>query len=135
MSRLLYVDNLSVTFDGFKAINGLSFEIGEKELRAIIGPNGAGKTTVMDLITGKTQPDSGTIRWGEKSASLIKKPESKIAQLGIGRKFQKPTVLESQTVYENLLMALANPRNPFSVLFYKKNFEDNEIIADRKSVV
>ena len=71
MSRLLYVDNLSVTFDGFKAINGLSFEIGEKELRAIIGPNGAGKTTFMDLITGKTQPDSGTIRWGEKSASLI----------------------------------------------------------------
>ena len=66
---------------------------------------------------------------GRKSASLIKKPESKIAQLGIGRKFQKPTVLESQTVYENLLMALANPRNPFSVLFYKKNFEDNEIIA------
>ena len=129
MSRLLYVDNLSVTFDGFKALNGLSFEIGEKELRAIIGPNGAGKTTFMDLITGKTQPDSGTIRWGEKSASLIKKPESKIAQLGIGRKFQKPTVLESQTVYENLLMALANPRNPLSVLFYKKNFEDNEIIA------
>ena len=119
MAQLLHVDNISVAFDGFKAINGLSFDIGQTELRAIIGPNGAGKTTFMDIVTGKTRPDSGDVRWGYRGISLLRSTEAQIAQLGIGRKFQKPTVFESQSVYDNLLMALANNRSPFSVLSYK----------------
>ena len=87
MASLLHVDNVSVAFDGFKAVDGLSFEIGETELRAIIGPNGAGKTTLMDIITGKTKPDSGDVRWGNNWVSLLRKSEHQIAQLGIGRKF------------------------------------------------
>ena len=128
MSQLLHVDNISVSFDGFKAINSLSFDIGSSELRAIIGPNGAGKTTFMDIVTGKTRPDSGDVFWGPKSHSLLRKSEAEIAQLGIGRKFQKPTVFEAQTVYENLLMALAKPRGPLSVLFYRQNEVDNKKI-------
>ena len=130
MSTLLQVDNISVAFDGFKAINDLSFEIGDAELRAIIGPNGAGKTTFMDIVTGKTRPDAGDVRWGEKNISLIGKSESKIAQLGIGRKFQKPTTFEAQSVYQNLLMALANNRNPFAVLGYRKSADDEAKIAE-----
>ena len=135
MPTLLQVDNISVAFDGFKAINGLSFDIGHAELRAIIGPNGAGKTTFMDIVTGKTRPDSGDVRWGKKSTSLIRKSESKIAQLGIGRKFQKPTTFEAQTVYKNLLMALANNRNPFAVLRYKKSSQDETKIAEIASLI
>ncbi|MBP0482505.1 urea ABC transporter ATP-binding protein UrtD [Sagittula salina] len=123
MSTLLEMSGVSVSFDGFKAINNLSFQIGEPELRAIIGPNGAGKTTFMDIITGKTKPDEGRITWGEKNISLLGKSESQIAREGIGRKFQKPTVFEAQTVRENLAMALRNPRGPFDVLFYKKTQE------------
>ncbi|MGB2464085.1 MAG: ABC transporter ATP-binding protein, partial [Candidatus Puniceispirillaceae bacterium] len=128
MAQLLHVDNISVAFDGFKAINGLSFAIGQAELRAIIGPNGAGKTTFMDIVTGKTRPDSGDVRWGDKGVSLLRRTEAQIAQLGIGRKFQKPTVFESQSVYENLLMALANNRSPFSVLSYKRSQNDDDKI-------
>ncbi|SNS34626.1 urea ABC transporter ATP-binding protein UrtD [Antarctobacter heliothermus] len=117
---LLELSGVSVSFDGFKAINNLSFQIGEPELRAIIGPNGAGKTTFMDIITGKTKPDDGHILWGDKGISLLGLSESAIAREGIGRKFQKPTVFEAQTVRENLAMALKNPRGPFDVLFYKK---------------
>lgn len=117
MSTLLEVSGVSVTFDGFKAINNLSIQIAEPELRAVIGPNGAGKTTFMDIVTGKTKPDTGRIIWGERSISLIGKSESEIAQTGIGRKFQKPTVFESQTVRENIVMALKNPRRPFDLLF------------------
>ena len=124
MTQLLHVDNISVAFDGFKAINGLSFDIARAELRAIIGPNGAGKTTFMDIVTGKTRPDSGDVRWGDKGLSLLRRTEAQIAQLGIGRKFQKPTVFESQSVHDNLLMALANNRNPFSVLSYKSSQND-----------
>lgn len=116
MSALLEVSGVSKSFDGFKAIDNLSFSIGEVELRAVIGPNGAGKTTFMDLVTGKTRPDSGTIRYGPLSRSLTGMSEARIAQAGIGRKFQKPTVFEDQTVVENLVMALKSPRNPFSVL-------------------
>ena len=97
MITLLEVDNVSVSFDGFKAVNNLSFTIGYNELQAIIGPNGAGKTTFMDIITGQTKPDSGNILWGEKSTNLIKKNETEIALLGIGRKFQKPTVFENKS--------------------------------------
>ena len=117
MSTLLEVSGVSVSFDGFKAINNLSIQIGDTELRAIIGPNGAGKTTFMDIVTGKTKPDEGYLIWGEKSSSLLDMSESQIAQAGIGRKFQKPTVFEEQTVRENITMALKNPRRPLDLLF------------------
>ncbi|MBW4981611.1 urea ABC transporter ATP-binding protein UrtD [Mameliella sp. CS4] len=127
---LLELSGVSVSFDGFKAINSLSFQIGEPELRAIIGPNGAGKTTFMDIITGKTKPDEGHVLWGDKGISLLGMSESAIAREGIGRKFQKPTVFEAQTVRENLAMALKNPRGPFDVLFYKKTKQGAERIEE-----
>ena len=119
MPTLLELSGVSVTFDGFRAINNLSFQIGEPELRAVIGPNGAGKTTFMDIVTGKTRPDTGTVLWGERSQSLLGLSESAIAMAGIGRKFQKPTVFEAQTVRENLAMALRASRGPFDVLVWK----------------
>jgi len=134
MTTLLEVSGVSVTFDGFRAINNLSIQFAEAELRAIIGPNGAGKTTFMDIVTGKTKPDEGYVIWGEKSVSLLGMSESQIAMAGVGRKFQKPTVFEAQTVRQNLAMALKNPRGPFSVLFHKKtpkNGERIEHIADQ----
>lgn len=120
MNTLLEMSGICKSFDGFQAINNLSLQIGEPELRAVIGPNGAGKTTFMDIITGKTRPDSGTIKYGEENMSLIGLSESAIARLGIGRKFQKPTVFEAQTVRENLAMALKNPRSPWATLFHRK---------------
>ena len=116
MSALLEVSGVSKTFDGFRAIDDLSFSINEPELRAIIGPSGAGKTTFMDLVTGKTRPDTGTIRYGELSRDLTRMSEAQIARAGIGRKFQKPTVFEDQSVAENLAMALRAARNPLTVL-------------------
>ena len=130
MTTLLEMSGVSVSFDGFKAINNLSFQIGEPELRAIIGPNGAGKTTFMDIITGKTRPDEGRVLFGEKSVSLLKMSESQIARAGVGRKFQKPTVFEAQTVRENLAMALANKRGPFDVLFYRESKRGAERIEE-----
>ncbi|MFU8824450.1 urea ABC transporter ATP-binding protein UrtD [Yoonia sp.] len=125
---LLEVSGVSVTFDGFRAINNLSIAIGEPELRAVIGPNGAGKTTFMDIVTGKTRPDEGRVLWGELSTDLVKMSESQIAKAGIGRKFQKPTVFEDQTVRANLSMALKNKRGPFSVLMWKATHADNDRI-------
>ncbi len=119
MSTLLEVSDVSVSFDGFRAINNLSFHIGPAEMRAIIGPNGAGKTTFMDIVTGKTKPDKGRVIWGAHRLSLLGLSEARIAREGIGRKFQKPTVFEDQSVEENLLMALQNRRGPLSVLFYR----------------
>ena len=130
MSTLLELSGVSVTFDGFRAINNLSFQIGEPELRAVIGPNGAGKTTFMDIVTGKTRPDEGRVMWGDKGISLIGMSESAIAREGIGRKFQKPTVFEAQSVRENLAMALKNPRGPFDVLFYRKTAKGAEKIEE-----
>jgi urea transport system ATP-binding protein len=133
MSTLLEVSGVSVSFDGFRAINNLSVQFAEAELRAIIGPNGAGKTTFMDIVTGKTKPDEGRIIWGEKNISLLGLSESQIAMEGIGRKFQKPTVFEEQTVRQNLAMALKNPRSPLAVLMHKKtrrNAERIEVIAE-----
>ncbi|WP_170561361.1 urea ABC transporter ATP-binding protein UrtD [Ruegeria atlantica] len=130
MNTLLEVSGVSVTFDGFRAINNLSFQIGEVELRAVIGPNGAGKTTFMDIITGKTRPDEGRVIWGEKSLSLLGLSEAKIAQAGIGRKFQKPTVFEDQTVHENLLMALQNKRGWLHVLFYRTSTDDLQKVEE-----
>ncbi len=128
MTILLEANGLNVSFDGFKAINNLSFSIAHNELRAIIGPNGAGKTTFMDIITGKTKPDSGTVLWGKKNLSLLRMSEAKIVELGISRKFQKPTLIESQTVFDNIMLSLKKPRNPISTLLYKISSNDKKEI-------
>ena len=124
MSALLEVDDVSVSFDGYKAINHLSFSINQGDLRAIIGPNGAGKTTFMDIVTGKTRPDSGKVEWGWPSRNLLKLSVSEIARLGIGRKFQRPTVFEDQTVKDNLILSLNKNRDPVSALFYRASKAD-----------
>ncbi|WP_067218873.1 urea ABC transporter ATP-binding protein UrtD [Stappia indica] len=121
---LLYLDGVSVSFDGFKALNNLSFLIGRNEMRAIIGPNGAGKTTMMDVITGKTRPDTGTLLFGEK-LDLTRHDEAEIAGFGIGRKFQKPTVFESHTVEDNIALALKASRGPFATLFHRREREES----------
>ena len=115
-SALLYLDGVTVSFDGFKALNQLSLAIDPGEMRAIIGPNGAGKTTMMDVVTGKTRPDKGEVLFGG-AVDLTRLDEAAIAELGIGRKFQKPTVFESHTVADNLLLALKNPRGVWATLF------------------
>ncbi len=133
IATLLEVSGVTVTFDGFRAINNLSIQFPPTGLRAIIGPNGAGKTTFMDIVTGKTKPDEGHVIWGEENVSLLGLSESDIATRGIGRKFQKPTVFEAQTVRQNLAMALKNPRSPFAVLTHRKtpqNAAKIEAIAD-----
>jgi urea transport system ATP-binding protein len=115
-SPILYLDGISVSFDGFRALNALSLVIDRGEMRAIIGPNGAGKTTMMDVITGKTRPDDGTASFaGQHDLTVL--DEAHIANLGIGRKFQKPTVFESHTVWDNLLLALRAPRGVWPTLF------------------
>ena len=131
---LLYLDNVSVSFDGFKALNSLSLVIEPGELRAIIGPNGAGKTTMMDIITGKTRPDEGEVFF-EDMVDLTKQDEADIARLGIGRKFQKPTVFESHTVWDNLELALNRKRGVFSTLFYRLSAEDKARIEEILSTV
>src|SRR6201998_4987046 len=103
-SALLYLDGVHVAFDGFKAINNLSLTLEPGEMRAIIGPNGAGKTTMMDVITGKTRPDEGDVYF-EGRHDLTKLDETEIAELGVGRKFQKPTVFENHTVSDNIFFA------------------------------
>ena len=113
---VLYLDGVSVSFDGFKAINGLSLVLEPGEMRAIIGPNGAGKTTMMDIITGKTRPDEGIVIFDGKH-DLTRLDEAQIADMGVGRKFQKPTVFDSHTVADNIRLALAGPRTTLSALF------------------
>tara|TARA_X000001036_G_scaffold106040_1_gene99156 strand:+ start:4136 stop:4876 length:741 start_codon:yes stop_codon:yes gene_type:complete len=135
MSDILEVKNISVAFDGFKAINNLSFSIGAREMRAIIGPNGAGKTTFMDIITGKTKPDFGDVIWGERNISLLRKSESQIAQLGVGRKFQKPTVFENKTVEDNLMISLSNRRTFFFALTYDYNEQEKMRVAEIAELV
>lgn len=130
MTALLEVSGACVSFDGFRAINNLTFTIGPQELRAIIGPNGAGKSTFMDIVTGKTRPDSGSVMFGEKSTSLLKLSEAQIARIGVGRKFQRPTVFEDQTVTENLTLALKAARSPWRVLMWRKASADVARIAD-----
>lgn len=130
MSTLLEVSGVSVSFDGFRAINNLSFQIAEAELRAVIGPNGAGKTTFMDIVTGKTKPDEGRVFYGDRGDNLLGMSESRIAQIGVGRKFQRPTVFEDQSVFANLMMALRKRRSPLSVLFFKPSREDNDKVAE-----
>ncbi|WP_336058071.1 urea ABC transporter ATP-binding protein UrtD [Nitratireductor sp. CH_MIT9313-5] len=126
---LLYLDGVSVSFDGFRAINNLSLIVGHNELQAIIGPNGAGKTTMMDIITGKTRPDEGDVYFGGE-ADLTTMDEAEIAELGIGRKFQKPTVFESHTVRDNLELALKKPRGVFSAWFYHADADDEARIDE-----
>jgi urea transport system ATP-binding protein len=129
MTALLEVSGVTVSFDGFRAINNLTFSIGAAELRAIIGPNGAGKSTFMDIVTGKTKPDAGQVTFGERSVSLLKLTESEIARAGIGRKFQRPTVFEDQTVAENLTLALRAARSPWAVLAWRAKAADQTRIA------
>jgi urea transport system ATP-binding protein len=118
-SDLLFLQGVNKTFDGFKAINNLSISLAKGEMRAVIGPNGAGKSTMMDIITGKTKPDTGKVVFGADT-DLTKMDEPSIAQLGIGRKFQKPTTFESHTVWNNLLLALAGNRSPWFTLGARK---------------
>ena len=118
-SSLLYLNGVTVSFDGFRALNNLSFAIEPGEMRAIIGPNGAGKTTMMDVVTGKTRPDLGDVLF-DGSYNLTKLDEAEIAELGIGRKFQKPTVFESHTVNDNLELALKSDRRARAALWWRE---------------
>ena len=127
--RILYLEDVSVSFDGFKAINKLSLDIAPGELRCIIGPNGAGKTTMMDIITGKTRPDEGTVFFGS-TIDLLRHKEADIAQLGIGRKFQKPTVFEHLTVFENLELALKTNKGVKASMFFKLDSMQSDRLAE-----
>jgi urea transport system ATP-binding protein len=126
-SALLYLDAVSVSFDGFKALNNLSLTIDPGEMRAIIGPNGAGKTTMMDVITGKTRPDEG-IAVFEGEADLTSLDETEIARRGIGRKFQKPTVFEMHTVEDNILLALSMDKSARRSIRWRANADDTNRI-------
>ena len=126
-NALLYLDGVNVSFDGFRALNNLSLAVEPGEMRAIIGPNGAGKTTMMDVVTGKTRPDTGEVFF-EGTHDLSKLDETEIATLGIGRKFQKPTVFEMHTVEDNLSLALKNDRHVRATLFWQGNGEDKDRI-------
>ncbi len=124
-SSLLYLDGITVSFDGFKALNDLSLTVEPGEMRAIIGPNGAGKTTMMDVVTGRTRPDNGDVYFQGGEHDLAKLDETEIAELGIGRKFQKPTVFDMHTVEDNLLLALKNDRRVRSTLLWRGSAEQN----------
>jgi urea transport system ATP-binding protein len=122
-SALLYLDAVSVSFDGFRALNDLSIAVEPGEMRAIIGPNGAGKTTMMDVITGKTRPDKGDVYF-DGAFDLTTMDETQIAELGIGRKFQKPTVFEMHTVENNLLLALKGERRTRKTLLWRESADE-----------
>ena len=122
-SALLYLDGVHVSFDGFHAINNLSLTLAPGERRAIIGPNGAGKTTMMDIITGKTRPDEGTVLF-DGVTDLTRLDETRIAELGIGRKFQKPTVFDMHTVEDNIGLALKGDRRARKTLFWRETDEE-----------
>jgi len=126
---ILYLEKVTVSFDGFKALNSLSLVIAPGELRTVIGPNGAGKTTMMDVITGKTRPDSGIVLFDDCSVDLTRLDESDIANLGIGRKFQKPTVFERLTVFENLELALKTARGTIATLVFRLDSAQQDRIA------
>jgi len=131
---LLYIEGLSVSFDGFKAINNLNLYVNDGELRCLIGANGAGKTTLMDIITGKTVPDEGSVFFGQ-SIDLLGKSEAEIANLGVGRKFQKPTVFEAQSVYANLELALFYNKSVWPTVFAKRNSEHRDRIDDVLNII
>ena len=129
MSDVLYLDGISVSFAGFKALNELSLVVEQGEIRAVIGPNGAGKTTMMDIITGRTRPDKG-IALFQGNIDLTKMDEAEIANLGIGRKFQKPSVFESHTVEDNLQLAQKAPRGAFATLISKLSGAQQDAIYE-----
>jgi len=131
---VLYLEDISVSFDGFKALNGLSLSIDAGELRCVIGPNGAGKTTMMDVITGKTRPDAGTA-WFGQTIDLTRLSEAEIATAGIGRKFQKPTIFEHHTVFENLELAMKADKRARSTLFSKLSAAQREAIEKTLELV
>ncbi|MEH6402835.1 MAG: urea ABC transporter ATP-binding protein UrtD [Sneathiella sp.] len=133
-SSILYLDGVSVSFDGFKALNDLSFVVQPGEMKAIIGPNGAGKTTMMDVITGKTRPDTGEVYFKD-ATDLTRLDEARIVNLGIGRKFQKPTVFESHTVFDNLELSLKGDKSPLATLFSKLNNNDALKIEDMLNTI
>lgn len=126
---ILYVEDLNVSFDGFKAINNLNLYIRDGELRCLIGANGAGKTTLMDIVTGKTKPDSGSV-WFGQTHNLLQHDEASIAHLGIGRKFQKPTVFEAQSVFSNLELSLKTNKSILPTLFAKLSAQQIERIDE-----
>ncbi len=125
---ILYLEDITVSFDGFRALNRLTLTIERGELRCIIGPNGAGKTTMMDVITGKTRPDEGTAFFGQ-TFDLRRLPETEIARLGIGRKFQKPTVFENHTVFENLELAMKTDKRVRPTLLARLTATQRDLIA------
>ena len=131
---VLYLDGVSVSFDGFKALNALSFYVEPGEMRAIIGPNGAGKTTMMDVITSKTRPDEGEVVF-RGMTDLTRLDETAIAQLGIGRKFQKPSVFENHTVFENLELALKADKTARKSLFFRLNGEQHGRIDEVLNII
>jgi len=131
---ILYVEGITVSFDGFKALNDLNLHISNGELRCIIGPNGAGKTTMMDVITGKTRPDEGLAYFGQ-TMDLTKLTEYEIASAGIGRKFQKPTVFPEHTVFENLELAMHTNKNVWSSLFARLNSEQYDRILEVMQII
>src|SRR6476661_10600476 len=133
-SALLYLDAVSVSFDGFKALNDLSLTVQPGEMRAIIGPNGAGKTTMMDVITGKTRPDKGDVYF-DGAHDLTALDETQIAELGIGRKFQKPTVFDMHTVENNLRLALKADRQAFDTLVWRETREEQKRINEILGVI
>ncbi len=131
---ILYLEDVSVSFDGFKAIDELTLYIDAGELRCIIGPNGAGKTTMMDIITGKTRPDSGSA-WFGQTIDLLRLTEPEIAEVGIGRKFQKPTVFEQQTVFENLELAMAGDKRIWPTLFARLTGDQRDRIHEVLAII
>jgi urea transport system ATP-binding protein len=124
---ILHLEDITVSFDGFRALNALQLDVEVGELRCIIGPNGAGKTTMMDVITGKTRPDAGSA-WFGQNVDLLSLTEPEIAQAGIGRKFQKPTVFEHLTVFENLELAMAGAKTVWKWLYARTSPEQLEHI-------
>lgn len=133
-NTILYVENINVSFDGFKALNDLTLYIDEGELRCIIGPNGAGKTTMMDVITGKTRPDSGTAYLGQ-TMDLTRMSEFEIAHAGIGRKFQKPTVFPSHTIFENLELAMAADKGVWPTLIARLSAAQKDHIEEVLEII
>ncbi|MGA7972059.1 MAG: urea ABC transporter ATP-binding protein UrtD [Pseudolabrys sp.] len=134
-SALLYLNGITVSFDGFKALNELSFVIEPGEMRAIIGPNGAGKTTMMDVVTGKTRPDTGDVYFEQGNYDLSKLDETEIAELGIGRKFQKPTVFDMHTVEDNLQLALRNDRSVRATLLWENSSAQDKRIDEILGII
>ncbi|MBN8447436.1 urea ABC transporter ATP-binding protein UrtD [Accumulibacter sp.] len=131
---ILYLEDITVSFDGFRALNKLSLAIDAGELRCIIGPNGAGKTTMMDVITGKTRPDEGTVFFGQ-TIDLTRLSEPEIAHIGVGRKFQKPTIFENHTVFENLELAMKTDKRVWRSLFAQLDSAAGDRIAETLQLI